>query len=155
MRIVENTDQRLVIKHRPWFLAGLMWAMGLAALYGAVTGKQISSLGEHVLVAALGIVVCAAAWYFFAFVRITFDRGTGQVERRSLRPFGSRSRFIPLAEVQGAQIDAQWSDGARLTRLTLETEDGRVPLEHAFGPVDRRALEATVNEWLSRPTSRA
>ncbi len=101
MKIVENTDRRLVIEHRPWVIAGLVWVMGLAALYGAITGKQIGSLAEHVLVAALGIGVTFAAWYWFAFLRITFDRDTGQVEHRALRPFGSRSRFIDLAKVGG------------------------------------------------------
>ena len=152
MKIVENTDRRLVIEHRPWFLAGATYAMGLAALYGAITGKQINSLAEHVLVAALGVGVTFAAWYFFAFLRITFDRDTGQIEHRSLRPLGSRSWFAGLDQVQGARVEARWSDeGARLTRLVLETADGRKPLEYGYGPGDRGALEEQVNEWLTRP----
>jgi len=152
MKIVENTGRRLVIEHRPWVLAGLIWAMGLAALYGAVTGKQIGSLGEHVLVAALGVGVTFAAWYWFAFLRITFDRDTGQIEHRSLRPLGSRSKFVDLAKVRGARIEANWSDeGARLTRLVLDTEDGPAALEYGFGCTDRTALETAVNEWLTRP----
>ena len=151
MKIVENTDQRLVIEHRPWVLAGLVWAMGLAALYGAVTGKQIDGLAEHILVAALGVGVTFAAWYWFAFLRITFDRDTGQVEHRSLRPFGSRSKFVDLAKVEGARIEANWSEGARLTRLVLDTEDGAAALEYGYGSGDRTALETAVNEWLTRP----
>lgn len=152
MKIVENTDRRLVIEHRPWILAGLIWAMGLAALYGAITGKQISSLGEHLLVAALGIGVTWAAWYWFAFLRITFDRDAGQVEHRSLRPIGSRSKFLDLVRVRGARIEASWTDeGARLTRLVLDTEDGIAALEYGYGSGDRAALETAVNEWLTRP----
>ena len=151
MKIVENTDRRLVIVHRPWVVAGLIWAMGLAALYGAVTGKQIGSLAEHLLVAALGVGVTFAAWYWFAFLRITFDRDTGQVEHRSLRPFGSRSKFVNLTKVRGARIEANWSEGTRLTRLVLDTEDGRAELEYGYGSGDRRALETAVNEWLTRP----
>ncbi len=151
MKIVENTDRRLVIVHRPWVMAGLIWAMGLAALYGAVTGKQIHSTAEHVLVAALGIGVTFAAWYWFAFLRITFDRDQGQVEHRALRPFGSRSKFLDLAGVRGAQIEAQWSENARLTRLVLDTEDGMAALEYGYGSGDRTALETAVNEWLTRP----
>ena len=150
MKIVENTDRRLVIVHRPWVMAGIVWALGLAALYGAITGKQIHSLAEHVLVAALGVGISFAAWYWFAFLRITFDRDTGQVEHRSLRPFGSRSKFLDLARVRGARIEAQWSDGARLTRLVLDTEDGVAALEHGYSSTER-ALETAVNEWLTRP----
>ncbi len=151
MKIVENTDRRLVIVHRPWVMAGIVWALGLAALYGAVTGKQIGSTAEHVLVAALGIGVTFAAWYWFAFLRITFDRDTGQVEHRSLRPFSSRSKFLDLAKVRGARIQAQWHENARMTRLALDTEDGVAALEYGYGSADREALEAAVNEWLTRP----
>ncbi len=151
MKIVENTDRRLVIVHRRWVMAGLIWVMGLAALYGAITGKQIDSLAEHILVAALGIGVTFAAWYWFAFLRITFDRDAGQVEHRSLRPFGSRSKFIDLAKVNGALLEANWSNRVRLTRLALDTEDGVAALEYGYGSADRTALESAVNEWLTRP----
>ena len=146
------TDRRLVIEHRPWLLAVATYTMGLAALYGAVTGKQINSTAEHLLVTALGIGVTLAAWYYFAFLRITFDRDAGQVEHRSLRPIGSRSWFVDLARVRDVRIEATWSDqGSRMTRLVLETADGRKPLEYGYGPGDRSALETAVNEWLTRP----
>ena len=151
MKIVENTDRRLVIEHRPWVMAGFIWAMGLAALYGAITGKQIHSLGEHILVAALGVGVTFAAWYWFAFLRITFDRDTGQVEHRSLRPFGSRSKFLDLTKVSAARQQADWRDSVRMTRLVLETEDGTAALEYGFGNRDLTELETAVNEWLTRP----
>ena len=103
MKIVENTDRRLVIVHRPWVMGGCIWLMGLAALYGAITGKQIGSLAEHILVAALGVGVTFTAWYWFAFLRITFDRDNGQVEHRSLRPFRSRSKFIDWTRSGGRE----------------------------------------------------
>ena len=150
MKIVENTDRRLVIVHRPWFTAGFMWLMGFAALYGAITGKQIGSLGEHVLVAALGVGVTFAAWYWFAFLRITFDRDTGQVEHRTLRPFRARSRFLDLAGVREARIEMDWSKRVHLSWLALDTEDGMAALEHGFGSADR-GLARAINEWLKRP----
>jgi hypothetical protein len=154
MKIVENTDRRLVIEHRPWFLAGMIWAMGLAAVYAAVTGKGMRGPGEHLLVAALGVGVVWVAWYWFAFLRITFDRDTGQVEHRSLRLIGSRSKFLDLTKVRGARIEGNRSDeGARLTRLVLDTEDGTAALEYGYGSGDRAAQETAVNEWLSRPVS--
>ena len=152
MKIVENTDRRLVIVHRPWLMAGIVWTLGLATLYGAITGKQIDSLAEHLLVAALGVGVTFAAWYWFAFLRITFDRDTGQIEHRSLRPIGSRSKFIDLEKVNGARIEASRTDkGIRMTRLSLDTEDGIAKLEYGYGRTDRTALETAVNEWLTRP----
>ncbi|HSF95963.1 MAG TPA: hypothetical protein VLA52_13140 [Thermohalobaculum sp.] len=152
MRITEITDRRLVIEHKPWVLAGFAWTMGLVALYSGITGVDMDGWAEQILVLCLGIGVCAIAWYFFAFVRITFDRDEGTVEHRALRPFGSRSKYLDLARVQNAQVEANWdSDGGRLTRLALDTQDGRAQLEYGYGPGDRRALEDAVNEWLTRP----
>ena len=153
MRITENTDRRLVIEHRPWALAGIVWLMGLAALYSGVTGADMDGWAERAVVLAMGCGTTFAAWYWFAFLRITFDRDSGKVEHRTIRPFGSRSKFLDLAKVRGAQVEAQWSDNARLTRLALETEDGRAQLEYGYGSGDRRGLEDAVNEWLSRPVS--
>ena len=93
-----------------------------------------------------------AAWYWFAFLRITFDRDTGQVEHRSLRPIGSRSKFIDLARVIGASIESnQHGDGGVMTRLVLDTENGPAALEYGFAGTDRTALEAEINDWLMRP----
>jgi len=152
VKITENTDRRLVIEHRPWVMAGFIWVMGLVALYSGVTGVDMDSLAERLLVLALGVGATFAAWYWFAFLRITFDRDKGTVEHHSLRPFGSRSKFLDLARVKGARVEANWnSDGARLTRLALDTEDGRAQLEYGYSSGDRRALEDAINEWLTRP----
>jgi hypothetical protein len=85
------------------------------------------------------------------YLRITFDRDTGQVEHRSLRPFGSRSKFLDLAKVTAARQQADWRDSVRMTRLVLETEDGTAALEYGFGNRDLTELETAVNAWLTRP----
>lgn len=151
MRIVEQSDERLVIEHRPWLLAGMLWAMGLAALYAGITGQNMRSTAEHLLVLALGIGTTFAAWYWFAFLRITFDRGQGTVEHRSLRPFGSRSKYLDLAKVQQARVQLSRSEsGGLLRRLVLDTPDGVAALEYGFASGDRAALAAEVNAWLER-----
>ena len=150
MKIVENTDRRLVIVHRPWVMAGIMWTLGLAPLLRAAAGMQIGNLAEHVLALALGIAMSCAAWYWFAFLRITFDRDTGQVEHRTLRPLRARSRFLDLTKVREARIEMDWSNRVHLSWLALDTEDGMAALEHGFGSADR-GLARAINEWLTRP----
>jgi hypothetical protein len=152
LTITENTDRRLVIEHRPWALAGIVWVLGLLALYSGLTGVDMDGWAERLLVLALGIGTTAAARYFFAFLRITFDRDRGEVEHASLRPFGSRRKYVDLDRVRCAVIEWDWpNEGSGLTRLALETEDGRVQLEYGYGVGDRKPLERAVNVWLSRP----
>lgn len=151
MRIVEQSDERLVIEHRPWLLAGIIWVLGLAALYAGVTGQNMRGPAEHLLVLALGIGTTFAAWYWFAFLRITFDRAQGRVEHRSLRPFGSRSKYLDLAKVRQARVEfTRTRSGGRLRRLVLDTPDGVAALEYGFASGDRAALAAEVNAWLAQ-----
>ena len=151
MKIVENTDRRLVIEHRPWVMAGLMWSLGLAPLLIALSGRQTGNLAGQILLLALGVAMSCAAWYWFAFLRITFDRDTGQVEHRTMRPLRARSRFLELARVREARIEMDWSKRVHLSWLALDTEDGVAALEYGYGSGDRTALETAVNEWLTRP----
>ncbi len=148
MKITESTDRRLVVEHRPWFFCGMLWLMGLTALYSAVTGASISGWAERLLVLVLGLGTCFAAWYWFAFLRITFDRDRGQVEHLALRPFGSQWKCLDLAKVRRARLEADWSDGARLTGLVLDTEDGPAKLEYGYTSTDRTQIEAAINAWL-------
>lgn len=150
MKIVERTESRLVLRHRPWFLALAIWTMGLAALYAGITGHDMRDLVERLLVLVLGLGACAAAWYWFAFLRITFDRQHGTVEHRSLRPFGSRSKSLALERVQAARVEFQRSHetGGLLSRLVLDTPDGVAALEYGYGAGDRGGLATEVNAWL-------
>jgi len=151
MNVVENTDSRLVIEHRPWLLAGALWLMALAALWAALTGADIDSLAERLLVLALGLGTGFAAWYWFAFLRITFDRDRGQVEHLARRPFGSQWKYLDIDRIRRARLEATWDDRVRMTRLLLDTEDGPAQLEYGYTSADRTALEDIVNEWLTRP----
>ncbi len=152
MKIIENTSRRLVIEHKPWILAGITGLMGLFAIFGGVIGDGTGGIAERLLIVALGLAALWVAWHFFCFLRITFDREAGHVDHRSIRPFGSCRKHIDLGRVEKAQVEANWSDdGGRLTRLTLETVDGPVPLEYGYGPADRRKLESAVNKWLTQP----
>lgn len=155
MKVVENTDRRLVIEHRPWFFAGMLWLMGLVALCAALAGTGTEGLAERVLVLALGLGTCLAAWYWFAFLRITFDRERGQVEHLARRPFGSQWKYLDIGRIRRARLEATWEDSARMTRLVLDTEDGPAQLEYGYTSADRTRLEDTVNEWLTRPAGRA
>ena len=152
MQITQNTDRRLVIEHRPWLLGGAVWLTGLTTLYFGLAGGGSEGPVARSVAVAVGGAMVFAAWYWFAFLRITFDRARGEVEHVSRRPFGTRAKYLQLARVRGACIEANWdSEGVRLTRLALDTEDGRAQLEYGYSGGDRRALEQAVNEWLTRP----
>lgn len=151
MKLVERTPDRLVLEHRPYLLGGMVWVMGTAALITGVLGIETSGW-ERLFITVLGIGVVAMAAVFFPFVRITFDRRAGMVERRRAHIDRARVLNVPFAELSRVRQEASWSDGARLTRLVLELRNGTViPLETGYSSRDLDQIETEVMSWLTEP----
>lgn len=147
MKIVENTPDRLVLEHFPWFLGGFTWIMGLAAFTTGVLGIKTDG-GERLFVVALGLGVMAMAAVFMPFVRVTFDRKAQLVERRPAHIDKARVLTVPFADFKRLRQEAHWSDNARLVRLVLELKDNRlVPLETGFSSQNLDPVEAEVQSW--------
>ena len=147
MKIVEDTDDRLVIEDRPVLLAGATWTMSAAALLAVMLGG-LGSVGEMLLVTALGFGGCTLAWWAFPFQRITFSRSAGHVSRRIARVTGATTINLPLAEIRSAAAQGNWSDGTRMERLVFLTDRGPVPLEYGFGSAPRDDIVRRINDWL-------
>ena len=65
MRVIQQTKDRLRVRHTPWLLGGVMWLMGAAALWaGLFDAQAIDDLWERALVGALGLATLAGAWWF-------------------------------------------------------------------------------------------
>lgn len=148
MKIVEHTPDRLLIEDRPWFLWILIPVLALPALFASLTG-QLSSLGETVLVGALGIGMFWFLHHFAPFQRFTFDRATGRFTHTIQRINGRKSWIVPLSDIERAAEQAHWSDGARLERVALITKDGRHPLESGYSSRRAKPTIDAINAWLS------
>ncbi|MEM6636931.1 MAG: hypothetical protein AAF667_13690 [Pseudomonadota bacterium] len=148
MKVVENSQERLVIEDRPWFMWLFLPPMGAGAVITAVAG-QYESWGETLLVLALGSGVLWVAWKFAPFQRITFDRPSGRLVHRVSRLNGSFSWDKSLAEIERAIDGSYWVDGARLERVVLMTSSGRYPLESGFTGLSRAKVIEAINDWLN------
>jgi hypothetical protein len=148
MRVIHQTPEMLVIEDRPWFIAGVIWLMGLAAIYAAVAG-QLRSTGETILVLALGIGTSAIAWYFLPFQRFVFDRVNGTLARKIARVTGSKHETRSLNTIRQAASQGEWSaEGSRMERVALLTDDGPYPLEFGFSGTSRTDVIKAINVWL-------
>jgi len=151
MKVVENTPERLVLEHRPYLLGGFTWFMGMVAFVTGVLGLETEGW-ERLFITLLGVGVMVAAAVFFPFVRITLYRKAQLVERRRAHIDKARVLTIPFADLSRVRQEANWSDGARLTRLVLELKDGRlVPLETGYSSRDLDPIETEVMSWLTEP----
>ncbi len=144
MRTSTNTPDRLIIEDRPWFLWAALYGMGAAAVWGALTGR-VEGAFETLLVLALGLGMLWMAWRLAPYQQFTFDRTSGTFThsiRRLGRPAETWER--PLADIEKAVT--QSLEGSE--RVALSTPDGPHPLEAGFTGMGRKALTATINDWL-------
>ena len=147
MRITHNTAERLIIEDRPWFIAGLVWVLGLAALSAALLG-QTDGTGETILVLALGVGACAIAWRFLPFQRFEFDRPNDTFRRRIARVTGAKIEARQLSTIRQAASQGNWSEGARMERVALLTDEEPYPLEFGYSGSSRAEIIEAINAWL-------
>ncbi|MGI9393214.1 MAG: hypothetical protein ACR2OY_01070 [Boseongicola sp.] len=150
MRITHDTPDRLIIEDRPWFVAGMIWFLGLAAISAVLTG-QMDGIGEGILVLSLGIGALAIAWHFLPFQRFEFDRKNNTFTRKIARVTGSKHEVRLLGSIRQAASQGEWSDsGTRMERVALLTDDGPYPLEFGFSGSSRSDVIKTINDWLDQ-----
>ncbi len=147
MKIVEQTPERLVIEDRPWFLWIILPCLGTPAIFSALTGG-VDGWIPSLLVLCIGVAALWVAWHFAPFQRFTFDRKTLTFTHQVTRLIGSQAWEKPLSDIRRAADEGHWSDGSRLERVTLLTEDGRYPLESGFTGFSRKAVIDEINGWL-------
>ncbi len=148
MKVTETSPDRLVIEDRPWFLWLAFGILGGAALISALLGLVEGGWAERLLVGLLGAGALGVGWHFAPFQRFTFDRANSTFTHDIRRITGARTWTRPLREIRRAADEGNWSDGSRLERITLLTEDGRYPMESGFTSQSRNQVIKAINAWL-------
>ncbi|MEM7671198.1 MAG: hypothetical protein AAF317_19090 [Pseudomonadota bacterium] len=154
MKIVENTDEKLVLVSRPWFMAGFLWFIGIYSIATGVfaLGEDMDSGWMRLIALGIGAGACWLAWQFLPFVSAEFNRGRGKLLHRSHRLVSPGSFVLDLDRIQRARLQAEWNGGSgRMTRVVLEIEGDIVPLDYGFGSRDHDDIVEAINEWLTRP----
>lgn len=151
MQVTYASKDRLVLVDRPWLFAGMVWAIGLAALWSALTGDvEANGLDPWVgqlFVSAIGFGSCLLAWWAFPFQEIVFDRGRRLIIRRVKRPLAPKVEEVPLAQFEKAVVGSNWDDGNRLERLELVLADRTWPLEWGYSSSKRGKIVEAINSW--------
>ena len=137
MRIVERSEERLVVRHEPW-------SVWLSTAFAMLVGALIVAYGvlqQQYVVLGLGIVLVVAIPLLTAHVArpitATFDRAAGLITVEGRGPFGSVRRTVPLDQVIGVECSPFTTrrprslrerrptlgvEGAYLVRLTLSDD---------------------------------
>lgn len=147
MKVTLTTPDRLVIEDRPWFLWISLYGLSATFFFAALTGRTGGAV-ITLVVLLLGAGALAVGWHFAPFQRFTFDRPSNTFTHAIRRPSGAQIWERPLSEIRRAADEGHWSDGSRMERVTLLTEDGPHPLESGFSGQSRAHVIKAINDWL-------
>jgi hypothetical protein len=103
MKIIERTDERLVVHHQPWnvwFTTAFTTAVGaLIVTYGAMNGQPVVLTTGVAFIVVLPVLTA----HFARPIWVTFDRTAGRVTLVRRGVIGERARTIPLSDVTGVE----------------------------------------------------
>lgn len=152
MKVVENTDARLVVADEPW-------AMYLILIGVMVAGAGLFRETNSVFAGLLGLAIISGAawllWSRFPFRRYVFDLDAGSLTRRESRLGLRRSHRMDLSRIRGVQQEVDRVELQAVSRLVLLTEDGPEPLTHSFTAADLSPVETAIRDWLAEQITRS
>jgi hypothetical protein len=103
MQIIERTDDRLIVHHKPWnawLTTAFTVAVGaLVVTYGVMHVQPVALTAGVGFVFVLPLLTA----HFARPIWVTFDRRNGSVTLLRRGVFGRRTQRIPLSEVTGVE----------------------------------------------------
>lgn len=148
MRIVQETRQRLHVRHRPWFAWAAM-ALLVGSAFWSFAFKDLDPI-DWALYIPVVVGIISLTWWGMPAVDLIFDRKEGCLIFEERRFTGLFRRSYPLTEIRRVSVryERHRNMTPRLNRLFLETATGEVALERGFGPYDRKGVAIIINRWL-------
>jgi hypothetical protein len=152
VKVIERTDRLLVLEDRPWLIGLLMIGMALVFLGGGMAmiakGEILGGLVMTLLGAGVPLLLAAL---LVRRVRLTLDRGTGQITRVSRSVRGLERTGHALSRLTAARLDASTDSDGTTYRLELVLTDPPETLPftsyYTSGSRPQRLCDA-VNGWL-------
>lgn len=169
MKIVEQSQERLVIEIRPialaimciaFFLLFLVLGFGSSLLVPTLGGwlgfpawmtstKLPSGSSSH-LVGYFSVVPLLLAIFLLKTRRLTFDRTTSQITAAARGIFGTTVKTYPLSAFAGAVLTSHRSKNSHTYRANLSFTDGTGPIKvtpySTSGSGPSRMVSA-INQW--------
>ena len=149
MRVVVETPEELIIRHRPWVLPLLLAALVLGLLLRTLA--NYSSTGTSDLVGtALGVVTGTMILALVAR-RSEFrcDARLRQLQWKQRGLLSSSGGILPLEDICGLSMETDNHRDGPADRVVLLTTRGRLPLTpHYSGMEPHRQTRRAIRGWL-------
>ena len=160
MRLITNTPDLLVLRHRPWALPLISGFLALLFAAGLVVSLVIWEPHRFLPLAAGCLLSLAGLWLTSRGARLTADARTGQLEVTGTSLTGRRREVFALDEVARAEVRGRpfGQDRREVSSLSLLVETGgdqswhSLPTGSGTGRAEREA--GYINAWLKSHRAR-
>jgi fermentation-respiration switch protein FrsA (DUF1100 family) len=153
MRILVETENRLVVEHRPRLACAIMGSLGLLAVLAALHDLLIAGAApdkDNLIGLVMGMVCLFGAVLFYRETITTFDRTSGRVTWHQRGVNFTRSDSARLEQIRQVVVGSHQSGGA--SRVALVLEERTIPLMFGFhGLGGNPRIAARIRDFLARP----
>lgn len=154
MQLVQQTQQKLELEHRP-----MHWIIGLGLVCAILAIGLLKALFEAEFggAAIAGVMLGVIGWVWltqiFLTVRLIADCNAGTLRISTTSLFGERFKERALGELTGAEVETRYSEDNSNAEpgLVLKFGDERHPMRlFRPDPADLLQAAAAINTWLAQ-----
>lgn len=139
-KIIEHTQQRLVVENKPLIIFGFVISLGAIAFFASLhsllfEGKGLSK--DTIFGLVLGFLFSVGGLFLYRETITIFDKITGKIiwKQRGLKV--NKSDSAELRQIQDIVIGRPVGDGnSTTTAITIRLEDRSLPLMFGFSSVN-------------------
>jgi len=155
MKIIQHTDDILIIEEKPWASAVVM---GGFALLFAVLGilMLIDLLSGGLILLAISGAISFAVYRLVEHFQLIFNRSDKTVEFRNKSLYQDKRKKYPLSEINGSYVNEKFSTSTngttkKLSRISLTRTNGgeQLPVTNSYSSGEQyQQISQTINTWL-------
>lgn len=153
MKILRQTQDHLIVEHRPILFTGLFAVVSLLT-FGWGLSDLLTDGSDAWLKILFGGIFMAGTLFMVERARLTLDAQTGEVEFRRVTVLGAEHLKYTLDEVSRFEIETSRSDDTDTHRLVLIIDEGqakgRYPVTKSYYSWFDEAVAQATNDWLDR-----
>lgn len=153
MKIVEDTETRMVVEDRPWGLGLILILFIVSTLYGAFDTTAEGRYGVTVLLLSISALIFWALNRYVALGRLVLDQSAGTATWHQITAARRVRESFALGDLRRAVVETRRDEGDTY-RITLLFDSGRdpMPLTPYFSGMGRHEeIKARINAFLGAP----
>lgn len=124
MKIVEDTPDRLVIRHVPWLVIVVLVVLFALFLPAVVNGLLVGALGRVWPFMAALLFLFGVGWIMIHPVRIILDADRGEMEVLRISLVSRHHVAYPLEEVDRTEVKSWETEESRQSMLLVHLDRG-------------------------------